>query len=436
MAKSLVDREAGTVARAVYSDQSIYEREIERIFARCWLFLGHEVLVPEPGDFMTTSMGEDPVIVWRDQNGGMHAFLNTCRHRGNRVCLFGSGNAGSMTCGYHGWTYSSEGKLVGVPFTSEAYYDDLDRAQWGLIEVPRLQSYGGLIFGSWDGNTISLDDYLGDLRWYLDRLVLLAEDLGGFDLLASCRYDATGNWKIPAENFAGDHYHTPTTHGSSFKLGLRASEFGGPQEPAGPFEIAIKPGHGLGGLVTGDATFERDLKRAAPLGQEATDYVRERYRRLLERTADSAAKPYGFSHANIFPNCSLWGGGAFRGSGFFMFHPRGPLKTEVCQTVLIPRDAPEAVRQVAYEELGRGGHFPTGLFEQDDANNFERVTEGTRSFIARQYPFNFGMGIRQEGQWPGRETWDVEGLPGLVGPRFSEHAQRLFYAYWSHLVEG
>jgi hypothetical protein len=90
---------------------------------------------------------------------------------------------------------------------------------------------------------------------------------------------------------------------------------------------------------------------------------------------------------------------------------------------------------VALEEMGRGGHFASGLFEEDDANNFARVTENTRTYIARQYPFHFGMGMRQEGEWPGRENWDVKDLPGLIGPRFSEHPQRRFYAYWSKLVE-
>jgi len=110
------------------------------------------------------------------------------------------------------------------------------------------------------------------------------------------------------------------------------------------------------------------------------------------------------------------------------------LKTEVCQTVLIPKAAPKAVRQVAYDELGRGGHFATGLFEQDDAHNFERVTENTTTLMARTHPFNYAMALHYDGEWPDHEDWDVKGLPGVVGPGYSEHNQRRFYAYWAQLM--
>jgi phenylpropionate dioxygenase-like ring-hydroxylating dioxygenase large terminal subunit len=434
MADRLVDLQTGAVSRAIYSDEEIYQLEIERIFARCWLCIGHETLVPEPGDYLTTYMGEDPVIVWRDGAGRVHGFLNTCRHRGNRVCLFDRGNASSFTCSYHGWSYDSEGKLVGVPFHNEAYYGELDRSGLGLIEVPKLAVYGGMIFASWDAGADPLGAYLGEMRWYLDHVVRVSEDLGGFDVLATSRYATEGNWKIPAENFAGDHYHNATTHGSSYALGLRRAEFAGPQLPSGPFEVALQPGHGLGGLVTGSEPYERDLANAERIGPEAVDYIRERYERLTARQRGTRSLAYSFSHANVFPSCALWGGSALRGNGIFSFHPRGPLATEVRQLVLIPRAAPPSVREAAYAEMGRGGHFASGLFEQDDANNFAQVTENTRTYIARQYPFHFGMGLRQEGEWPGQEQWDVQDLPGLIGPRFSEHPQRRFYAYWAELI--
>src|SRR5262245_22706657 len=93
----LADTERGLVGRAVFSDETIYRQELERIFARCWLFLGDESLIPNPGDFITSFMGEDSVIVVRDPHGRVRAFLNTCRHRGNRVCLFDRGNTNTFT---------------------------------------------------------------------------------------------------------------------------------------------------------------------------------------------------------------------------------------------------------------------------------------------------------------------------------------------------
>src|SRR5690349_21693920 len=84
--EQLVDAEKGLVSRRIFIEQEIYEEELRQIFARCWLFLCHDSQIPLPGDFMTTYMGEDPVLVTRDTGGKVRAFLNVCRHRGNRLC--------------------------------------------------------------------------------------------------------------------------------------------------------------------------------------------------------------------------------------------------------------------------------------------------------------------------------------------------------------
>ena len=158
--KSLVDPEGGLIDRCIFADREIYEMERERIFARCWLYLAHESEIPNAGDFVTAYMGEEPVILCRDLNGQARAFLNLCRHRGNRVCRADRGNTKIFTCSYHGWSYTCDGKLARIPM-AEAFRD-LDREKWGLIPVAKLDSYKGLLFATFDVDTPSLLEYLGD----------------------------------------------------------------------------------------------------------------------------------------------------------------------------------------------------------------------------------------------------------------------------------
>jgi phenylpropionate dioxygenase-like ring-hydroxylating dioxygenase large terminal subunit len=434
-----VDLEGGWIDRRIFSDPDVYDREQELVFGRCWLFLAEDSMIPEPGDYITTAMGEDPVIVCRDNAGNVRAFLNTCSHRGNRVCLFDRGKTSTFTCSYHGWSYNLDGELTGVPFLDEAYWGQLDKSGLGLSQVPRLENLGSLWFGSWDATGKSLSEYLGDLAWYLDPL-LVAEHLGGLEVVGGrSSYRAGANWKILAENNAGDHYHTLTTHGSVYKLGLRnrSQGFEGEQGRHGPFEIAITPGHGIGGIETDPALYERELSQARALGPEAVDWVEERYRRVGARLENLEAKPYSFSHGNVFPNLSFFGrGGALNGRILALLAPRGPLETEVWQWYFVERDAPQVVRDFTWSRQGQEGQLASGLFAQDDTENWERVTESTRTRLARAKPFHLGMGMEVEGRWPGSADWDVAGMPGLIGPRFSEHTQRRFYNYWYALMSG
>ena len=98
------------------------------MFGRCWLFLTHESLIPNFGDFVTAYMGEDKVIVVRQKDGSIKAFLNSCTHRGNQVCHADSGNAKAFTCSYHGWSFGTDGSLAALPLEQSAYYGQFDKA--------------------------------------------------------------------------------------------------------------------------------------------------------------------------------------------------------------------------------------------------------------------------------------------------------------------
>ena len=106
--------EPDRVRKEVYTDPQIFDLEMERIHERYWIYCGHESQVPEPGDFVTSRMGTESVLLTRDSEGALHVLLNSCRHRGMKVCRYDEGNTLSFTCPYHGWSYSTDGTLVSV----------------------------------------------------------------------------------------------------------------------------------------------------------------------------------------------------------------------------------------------------------------------------------------------------------------------------------
>src|SRR5690242_1229166 len=146
----LVDAPKGLVDRKIFSDEEIYQGELEHIFARAWNFICHDSQIPNAGDFFMNYIGEDRVIAVRDKEGNAQVLLNTCRHRGNAVCRAEEGHASSFMCTYHGWTYDLQGKLVGVPGFKDYYHEDLNRDEWGLIRAAQVDSYRGFVFATLD----------------------------------------------------------------------------------------------------------------------------------------------------------------------------------------------------------------------------------------------------------------------------------------------
>ena len=139
----LVDLRSGVISREIFVNEDIYQQEQERVFAKGWLLVGHESQVTKPGDYFVSCMGEEAVILCRDRESKIHVFLNSCRHRGMKVCRYDEGNTPVFTCPYHGWSYATDGQLVGVPFFKDAYHEKLDKSQWGLVEVAQLCNYKG-----------------------------------------------------------------------------------------------------------------------------------------------------------------------------------------------------------------------------------------------------------------------------------------------------
>lgn len=426
-----VKLDEGLVSRKIFFDPEIYQAELERIFARCWLFLGHESQIPEPGDYMKAYMGEDPVLVCRGSDGTVRAFLNSCRHRGMKVCRADRGNARQFTCSFHGWTYANTGELKVVPLGKDAYGDRLNKAEWGLLTVPKLASYEGLIFGNWDAGAETLDDFLGEFRWYLD--VMIERQVGGIEFVPGMqRYSLNANWKIASENFAGDTYHLPYSHGSMFKLDIRQINPANPSfrgKEADYYNIGLDNGHGMTGIVFGGERYAVDLEVAKTYGPEVVEYVEECQQRLIKAFPKSQAGVYALSFSNIFPNLSFNDFSALRPIGFYLWLPKGPGGIEAWNWCGVDRDAPKVIKDLSRVDFTRI-QAVSGIAAQDDTENFEQVTEATRGVVGQRLDFNYQMNV-------GQELLDgPEGCPGRFAPYISETNQLNFYRHWAELIDA
>jgi len=419
-----IDLDRGTISREIFVSPEYHAAELEKLFTRAWLFVGHESLIPNPGDFYTSRMGEESVILCRDSRGAVHVFLNSCRHRGMKVCRYEQGNTSLFVCPYHSWSYTTDGKLQGVPLYRSLYEGTLNRDEWPLIEVPNLALYKGSVWASWDAAAPSFETYMGDALAHLDQVLDCRDGRpGGAEVIGVHKWVFQSNWKFAAENFLGDSYHNPS-HRSVDMVGISPNSIPGQRRDneysAGQrIWVGFPQGHGVASAWMPEHYDYTPTYEQHPAVEEYFRHCFHERRRLLG--ARARLLPIV---GTLFPNASYHGR---QPRSICVWHPHGATEVEGWRFFLVDADAPAEVKDVLRHYYMRYSG-PAGMTEQDDMENWLYATRASEGTIARRYPFNYQLSL---GAFKNNDP-----VPGQVSTQPTEQMARNFYRAYGHYLKG
>ena len=431
------DVRRGMVPAHIYNDREIFELEKERLFSRAWMFVAHESEIPQDGDYVVRRVLNDSFIVSRDSKGDIRAMFNMCLHRGMQVCRAEMGNASNFRCPYHGWSYRNDGRITGLPFHRDAYggEDGFKKKGQTLLPAPRLAGYNGLIFLSMDADAEPLEDYLGDFTFYLDFYT--RQSSHGLEVRGPQRWRIRANWKIGAENFAGDMYHTPQTHTSVVEIGL-FREPKAEKRKDGATYWAGKGGGTTYKLPPG--TFEDRMRYVGYPDDMIGRIAREWTPRQRQMVGEDG---FMISAATCFPNLSFvhnWpkveaGDDVLPFISIRMWQPISENETEVYSWFAVDAAAPAEYKAKSYKAyLMCFGS--TGMFEQDDVENWVSLTNTAAGAMARRLLLNSRMGLLEDGR-PVVGALPPEAFhgPGRAQVGYNEHNQRQLLKLWADYLQ-
>jgi benzoate/toluate 1,2-dioxygenase subunit alpha len=351
----------------IYTDPAVFQAEMRHIFERTWVYVGHESEVRRPGDYKTTLIGRQPVILSRHEDGELYVMLNRCRHRAAVVCRAEHGHANFFRCPYHNWVYRNDGALVGVSMAS-GYPEDFETDLFGLQRVPRVGTYRGMVFASLAPDGPSLQEHLAPVRPYIDLWINRSPDSEIEVILPPHKYPYPGNWKWQAENGA-DGYHGNYVHASWQKLLQRAGE--APVKDIRKFRQegctrGLANGHGLlerpGGLNPAASWTGRMMERYP-------EYAASLRGRFSEEEIDSISARRNIF---VFPNIYLFD------THIRVITPISPERTEVTLFVYALKGVPDTLNTGRYRAHERF-YGPSGFGSPDDLEIFVCIQTGVQA---------------------------------------------------------
>ena len=398
---------------SLYTEPEIFAEELERIWYRTWVFVGHESEVAQPGDYVRTSIGLQDVIMTRGADGAVHLLLNRCAHRGNLVCEASRGNARSFRCPYHGWTYRNTGELIGFPFNQGYGGRGTIESELSLARVPRVDSHRGFVFGSMAADGPGLAEHLGEAAGELDRLARLSPE-GEVRLTAGWLHHRTrANWKLLAENET-DGYHPQFVHGSIFSV--TGSPIGSLySDKSTAVTRNLGNGHSENDLRPEFRRAAEPMRWFGTTAERVPGYVAT-MRAVYGDAADQILIE-GAPHVMIFPNLFV------AEIQVFVIQPLGAGECVQHSTAVQLAGADELNRRMVSQSVGSVG--PAGMLLADDTEMYERNQRG----VAMRQPewLDLRRGLA-------RERIDERGL--RVGTATDETAMRGFWAHYRSLMEA
>ncbi len=413
-----MDAERGIykVARRSFTSDAVLEAERREIFDKCWIYVGHESELPEPGSFVARSVAGRELIFNRDTKGAVHAFLDACPHRGAKICSERKGVARNFQCIYHGWVFSAEGKFRRQPH-HEGYAPGFEAGGAAdLVSVPRLDSYRGLWFVCFDSAGPSLEDYLGNAREYIDCMVDQADRL---EVISGAQeYMIRANWKLLCENSI-DGYHADNLHATYFDYVRNIMP---PQAakaaPALRLEGVCRDlgnGHAVAEF---SAPWGRPAGKWSPAwGEDAKAEIDGTYARLQSRVGEQRAQRIAHLNRNlvIFPNLVI-----IDAAGIVLrtMYPEEPGRMNVNTWAVGHQGESGWLRKLRLrnflEFLG-----PGGLATPDDIEALERCQRGYRN--------------QREAAWNDISKGDLQ---ARESPLTDESQMRAFWNEWARRIDA
>jgi p-cumate 2,3-dioxygenase subunit alpha len=415
------------INRDAYRSQSVFEREKEIIFSKCWLYIGHASEIPNKGDFVSRTVAGRDLIFMHGRSGDIGAYYNSCTHRGTVVCRTRKGNTKSFSCPYHGWVFNTEGKLISLN-ADEGFPENINAdGKLDLPKVARLDHYRGFYFINFNPKAIDLSDFLAGATNCIDAMIEQSETGELTVLPGEHVYSINANYKYLCEN-SYDGYHLLPVHISYLEF-LDDQAKGEGEMSAVQFIAKEYKTKGRGvGLGNGHANLESWVPSGRPVASALPSWSAELKAEVAAKR-EQVQKRVGKERADyitdvqknmvIFPNLVL---NDNAGMIVRFIEPIAPNRMQVNSWALGPADESPTLRAIRLDTfvsfLG-----PAGFGSADDVEMLELCQRGIDHTAVEWNELSRGM-------------TDVDDLRKEVCKPDAEGHMRAYWAQWDLMMRG